>query len=157
MTNLSVLLSDNVLLLSFVNTVALKSINLGQYWCLLKSLREILKKQCQRLYLPTPMTYHDERTLPHESGMSYSLTWRMAGRRKRTCQQILCWGIMPFKTNLFNSVWYCKTLLTSGKEAKSYLSFSLDKLLNKLPICCRWKWRRKRRELWYMWKNKVYI
>ena len=25
--------------------------------------------------------------------------------------------MMPFKTNLFYSVWYCKTLLTSAKES----------------------------------------
>ena len=40
MTNHSVLLSDDVLLLSFVKTLALNSIKQGQYWSLLKSLSQ---------------------------------------------------------------------------------------------------------------------
>ena len=40
MTNHSVLLSDDVLLLSFVKTLALNSIKQGQYWSLLKGLSQ---------------------------------------------------------------------------------------------------------------------
>ena len=53
MTNHSVLLPDNVLLLSFVKTVALYSIKLGPYWCLLKGLRQSDPKVPMSDIIPT--------------------------------------------------------------------------------------------------------